>query len=110
MNTYPIYFIKNLETKRYIGDELEPYFERAWYDNYNDAREAAWTHNVMYRKDLHSRNKYVVEVKEMTCPVMYVQYDECYRRFFDVRDAIRFYEENETAWEIGTAVCLDIFH
>lgn len=101
MNIYPIYFIKNLETERYIGDELEPYFERTWYMDYEDAREAAWTHNVMFRKDLHSRNKYVVEVKEMDCPIMYVKYDGCYRRFFDVHEAIHFYEKNETAWEIG---------
>lgn len=95
-----IYFLKNLETGRYYGDELLPEFEQMFYTDYEVARSAAWFQNR--RKDLTSLDKYVVEVKVMTCPIMYVRYgDDCLRRFFEVNDAIHFYEENSNAYEIG---------
>ena len=97
-----IYFVKNLETGRYLGDELEPAFEKAWFKDYEDARECAWARNVIYHKRLDSLDKWVVEVKRMRCPVMYVEYfNGCLRRFFDVREAIRFYEGENSAYEIG---------
>ena len=38
----------------------------------------------------------------MNCPIMYVKYnDGCLRRFFDVREAIKFYEVYTSAYEIG---------
>ena len=97
-----IYLVKNLETGHYLGDEREPAFEMTWFKDYEDARESAWAHNVIYHKRLDSRDKWVVEVKRMRCPIMYVKYDDvCLRRFFDVREAIRFYEEENSAYEIG---------
>lgn len=97
-----IYLIKNLKTGRYLGDEFEPNFECAYYLDYEEAKETAWTQNVMYNKKLTSLDKYVVEVKQMNCPIMYVDYDDgCHRKFFNVYDAIKYYENNKTVYEIG---------
>lgn len=97
-----MYFVKNLETGRYVGDELEPLFEKSFWTDANEAREAAYARNVMYHKNILSRDKYVVEVKVMNCPIMYVKYgNKCLRRFFSVYDAIKFYEEETSSYEIG---------
>jgi hypothetical protein len=94
-----IYFLQNLATGRFLGDEHEPEFERSFFSNYETAKEAAWFRNQ--HKDLTTRDKWVVSIKEMNCPIMYVKYNDGLRHFFDVREAIKFYEVHTSAYEIG---------
>ena len=97
-----IYFLKNMKTGRYFGDELEPSFEKAWFTDIADARDTAYVQNVLQHKNILSLDKWVVEVKVMGHPVMYVMYDDgCMKRVFDVYEVVKFYEDEPSAYEIG---------